>query len=717
MLRLSHPLRLCLLLLDAFACVAKGQGPPASPPPAARPVIQTGAQEVLLDLIVRDKKGRAVRDLEPGQIEVYDEGALQKISGFRLVTGTDFSGEVSPAAAPKTYDPLRQLRLVSLVFESLDNESRRMARQAALEFLKNPLEQNVYMGVFMIDQRLYVLQHFTNDRVMLRKAIERATTQQYTEFAAQSDAIRKQLEQVEKDVAMAGTPAAPGRGNPGTGSMGSGAAAARMAQMTLNILRYEESLTRDQQARSAIFSLFAIIKEQAILPGRKTLVYFSEGLTIPEAVIEQFRSVIGAANRAGVSVYGVDARGLTSDAMNTSSTEMLASAAQSSARQQSVAGESVTPDQAKVFDTLRDSIHANRQQSLDELSTSTGGFLIANTNDYRVPFRKLAEDIQTYYELAYVPQIGEYDGRFRKISVRVNRPNIRVQTRSGYYALPPGSSSVLSYEIPLLRALEASPLPRAFPLHGGVLRFENRNSRTEYAFVIEVPMQDITFTADASHDRHRAHLALLALIKDSRGEIVQRFGRDVPILAPADKLEAFRRGRFTQTYHADLTPGKYVLESAIMDYEGVKASARRVSFVVPSGPPDGVRISSLSLIRRIEPDSKPDPDDPFHFSGGRVVPTLDVAIESGGGDLSYYFVVYPVTGSRETPKLTMEFLRDGELVAKASPELPAADDSGRIRYVASLPLASFRPGNYELHTVVRQGTSATEERAVFMINP
>jgi VWFA-related protein len=714
-------MRFLAIFMVLFATV-QAQEPPKAPSPAPpQPVLRTTAQEVLLDVIVRDKKGRSVRDLDPKEVEVYDEGARQTIAGIRLVKGTDLAGlgsAVAPGAEQKLYDPMRQLRLVTIIFESLDNESRRLARQAALEFLKNPLEQNVYMAVFMIDQRLYALQQFTNDRDLLRKAIVRATTQQYTDFVAQSNTIRAELEQVQKDAgADAGSP--PSRGSAGGGSFGSSQAALRMAQMTLNILRYEESLTRDQQARSAIFSLLSVIREQAGLPGRKTVVYFSEGLTIPEAVIEQFRSVIGAANRAGVSVYGVDARGLISEAMNASSTAMLASAANSSARQQSVAGEAVTKDQAEVFDTLRDSIHANRQQALDELSTSTGGFLIANTNDYRAPFRKLAEDIDTYYELAYVPQIAEYDGRFRKISVKVNRPDVKVQTRSGYFALPPSEGMVFAYEMPLLRALNTMPLPRTFPYHAAALRFQKMNDKLEYAVVMEVPMQDVTFTEDKPNNRYRAHISVLALIKNLRGEIVERFSRDVPIVAPGDKLDAFRRGRFTQTYHVNLAPGRYTLESVVMDQEGLKPSAKRMSLVVAAPSAAGVRMSSLTLIRRIEPQTgQVDAKDPFHFEGGKVVPALDTAIPAaGGGELSYYFVVYPQAQSTEKPQLVMEFLREGQLVAKATPELPAPDQGGLIRYVASLPLTSFTPGNYEVRTIVKQGGTAAEEQAAFSINP
>src|SRR6185312_8281828 len=120
-----------LALLAACACVLAAQERPQAPA-ASTPetVIRAGSQEVLLDVIVRDKKGKPVRDLEAKDIQVFDEGTQQKITGFRLVNATDAAGRESGGAtgAPRGLDPLRQLRLVSLVFERLDTDARRLAR-------------------------------------------------------------------------------------------------------------------------------------------------------------------------------------------------------------------------------------------------------------------------------------------------------------------------------------------------------------------------------------------------------------------------------------------------------------------------------------------------------------------------------------------------------------------------------------------------------------
>jgi VWFA-related protein len=686
-------------------------------------VIKTGTQEVLLDVIVRDKKGRPLRDLEAKDLEIYDEGVRQKVSGFRLVTGTQEAGLGSTAASTpagqRVLDPMRQLRLVSLVYDGLDNVARRLAHQASLEFLKNELEQNVYIAVFVIDHRLHVLQPFTNDRTMLRKSIDEATGGHFTQFAAQSESIRKKL---EKEIAeQSGNEAAiegslPGRGNTGTAGIASASASARFAQMTLNMLRLEQALTRSEQARSSIFSMLSLIREQIVLPGRKTVVYFTEGLQVPENMIEQFQDLIGAANRAGVSIYGVDSRGLTLDAQNASSTTMLASAADSSRRQQDSFSDLVTPDQVKLFDTARGSIHANPQQTLQNLSNNTGGFMIANTNDFLAPFKQITEDVHTYYEVAYVPQIPEYDGKFRKVSVKVARTDVKVQTRSGYFALPPNEGSVFSYEMPLLQALNASPLPRSLPYYAGAVRFRRVPDGVDYSLVVEVPFKDLTFAEEPENQR-RSHFSMLALVKNQQGEIVQRFSRDVPLRGPGDKLDVFRKRNYTQIWPLHLAPGRYTVETVVLDREAEKVGARRTALVVPAPAPGRVGISGLSLVRRVDAQQTQAEDtNPYRFEDKRVVPTLDNVVEAApGGGLSFYFVVYPSDGNGEKPQLTMELSRDGAPVGSAAQELPAANATGVIPYIASFPLSNFPPGQYELRTVVKQGASAAEERAVFTV--
>ena len=152
---------LSFALLAAFALAPASA--PAQPAPGA--TVKTTVDEVVLDLIVRDKKGKPVTDLKPDDISVVDNGAKQTIASFRLVSGSD---ALSSTGAKTALDPLRQIRLVTLAFEAMtEADQRKLARTAAIDLIKGDQGNNVYYAVVVINTRLFVLQQFTNDKAAL----------------------------------------------------------------------------------------------------------------------------------------------------------------------------------------------------------------------------------------------------------------------------------------------------------------------------------------------------------------------------------------------------------------------------------------------------------------------------------------------------------------------------------------------------------------------
>src|SRR6266576_553277 len=442
------------------------QNPTATPQGAA---IRKASEEVLLDVVVRDKKGRPVNNLKSDDFQIFDNGEQKKIIAFHLVQG----GEAVAEGGSRTQlDPLRQIRLVTMIFQCWNNDARRLARDAAVGLLKGELPQNVYMAVMTIDRKLEVLQSFTNDPFSLRKAIDRATRSENADFSSDTAMVQKQLEQmVGPDTNGAqSTQGQISNENAALAAQGRSVDAAAMAnmamaQMVLQMLVSEQSSGIKEAGRVNIFALLDAVKEQYRLPGRKTILYFREGgFVIPQGMEEPFKSVISVANRSNVSFYAVDARGLTTGSANASAMDALNRAARSSQDQMASTdgGRAVRSDEAKLFDTSIESTRGNTQNTMANLAESTGGVLIANTNDLGTPLHKLSEDIQTYYEIGYAPDIKAYDGSFRKISIKMNSSDLRVQSRSGYIALPPAlaaQGSVLrAYEVPLLTALSSAEL-------------------------------------------------------------------------------------------------------------------------------------------------------------------------------------------------------------------------------------------------------------------
>lgn len=684
-------------------------------------VIRVSTNEVLVDAVVRDKKGRFLHKLEAGDFVLMEDGKPRKIIGFREVTGAGAPAALTAsdaggsASAPKTASSGRTVRVVSLVFDRLGPDGRKLARQGALELLNGAIEPNVYYGVFYIDHRLKLIQEFSNDRVKLRAAVERATGGTGSDYANDNASIKQAVTETSgSDGAAAGAALSQGKSVDGGGM-----ANEQMNRMVQSMLDFSDMLSREQEGGSSIYALMATIQGQAKLPGRKAVVYFSEGIQLPNTLWTQFATLISTANKANVSVYAVDARGLRTASDMGSANAMLGSAVGASYTRwvHSVDTTPVTRSEAMVFDQGMDAIRGNVQAALGELAEGTGGALIANTNDLRTGLRKVNEEISSFYEISYQPENVAYDGRFHEISLKVNKPGAQVMSRSGYFSLPSIEGQIVyPYEVPLLNAFAKPPLPKAFDYGAAVVRFQPRAEGTQAALVFDVPMKDITFRKDESGKQYRTHVSVLALVKDGQGRVVAKLSRDVPVNEPTEKLEGFRNGRLIVTRVLRLQPGRYTVESAVTDREGEKISAKRAALAIPAVGA-GVGLSGLTLIRRFDKAADdPEPDDPYVNGKTKIVPTLGARVPAGkGAMLSLYFLVYPQPGAGDRPKMTLEFLLDGVVVGQGSPELPQPDARGIIPYIANSSIETLKPGQYEVRVTVTQGGTSAQESTFITI--
>jgi VWFA-related protein len=716
--------------LAAPVLVAQTASGPA--PEKSQAVIKGGGEEVVLDVIVRDKHGKAVTDLEPQDFEITDNGERHAVKSFRLVEGAE---AVAAAGGARTQlDPLRQIRLVTLIYQGLDLTGRKLARDASLDLLKSDLPQNVYMAVMVIDHQLEAIQKFTNDRDLLKKAVLRATGGDNTNFVGDTERVQAELQQIlgpnpggqslqqqantAQDSANGSANGAATNGN----NMMTSQANALMAQMMLQMLQGQQGMAEIDWGRSSIYALLNAVKEQYRLPGRKTILYFTPGFRVPQGMEQGFKNVISIANRSNVSFYAIDTRGVGAGG-NQGASDMLNSAAASSREQaQSTGYQAVRPDQVKAFDTAMESSRANTQVTLSDLSESTGGFLISNTNDLKAPLRRLNEDIETYYEISYLPEIQKYDGTFRKVVVKSARADLRIQSRSGYFALPPsmvGNGNVIAgYEVPLLKAFESKPLPKSFAFHADGMHFRGTQNQSVGEIVIDVPLSSFKMQEDKATAVFEGRFSYLAVVKDAKGEVLKKFGNEIPLKVPAAKMAALGQSHFIYTERVDLPPGRYALETAIMDQQGETISADRRSILI--APAEGkLGLSSVAVIRTLkEKDASTTAADPWVMGDKVVSPTLEPEIKKATtSSLPFYLVVYPNLAQKGVaPELTMEFTKDGQILGSGPAQLPAVDKDGRIQYVAQVPVQQLPTGNYSVRFVVKQGDESVDEIVTFVLD-
>ena len=673
-------MRVLCLFCAVVACL------PLAAQEANLPVIRSTTQEVLLDAVVRDKKQRPARDLRPEDFQVLEDGVPQKVLSVRF-TDVDSDEAVTQPSAPTTaprppaapagpaLNPLHNLNVVTVVFERMGPRSRLFAQQAAAEFLANEFRANTYGGVFSLDYRLNALQPYTNDRELLRKAIARATTGNYTEFRTDSENVMNNLA-VEVSSDQGGVHIGPAGGADPFQSAGAsvqGAASpdtTSLGQMALARLVWKQmDMVNYGAGWRSLDGLLALVQAQAALPGRKTVLLLSEGLVVPWQVENMFQAIIGAANRANVSIYCVDVTGLSTKSPATAGTDLMHSGARISRNQNMTASGDAAVDMFKQDETVNMSLHANPQAAMAELAEATGGFLIANTNDTAKPLHRVMEDVRTHYEISYTPSSQNYDGHFRKIEVRLKRAGLTVHTRSGYFALPQIAGEVLQpFEMAGLEALNTKPQPSAFAYGAQALPFRDAHSAVQYSMVFQVPLQNLAYREDKQTAKLRTHISLLALVKDAEGQVAAKVSRDLANDIPAGKFEAFTRGDLTFAQPMLLAPGRYTLETAVVDRENGAASVKRIALVVSNR--HGIRLSELVPVRRIDPydvavDGGRNPADPLHFAGGKITPALN-GVFPVGAEIPLYMVIYPQANGGP-PRLSVEILQDGKRISNASP--------------------------------------------------
>ncbi|HEY6269027.1 MAG TPA: VWA domain-containing protein [Candidatus Acidoferrum sp.] len=716
---------LTAFLLAAMSLVAQAQSQQDTSGQATPPAVRSTAEEVVLDMVFRDKKGRAIRDIRPEEIHVSEDGVEQKLTSFRVVRGNSAGSLSAPKSSAESgalsLDPMREVRLVTLVFEGLDQEGKRFFRQALKDILDMAPEQNLYYSILTVDQKLHVIQPFTADHSALLKSVDKSSMWSFMQYANNSAEVKAELKQIlsQGEPQLQGTSGAGSGGGPSQSQVQS-SVNYRMAKIQYDMLQAADSADREYNARATIDALMALVRAQSELPGRKVILYFNPWLFIPEAVKEQYSNLISMANRANVSFYTVDPKGLVTWSQGGNGRDWLNGATGEIRSQQMNGGVgAVSTGQARASETAEGALRANPLLWLRDLAQQTGGTAIAETNDYKAPLRVAMDEVRSYYEAAYAPHIAVYDGKFRRISVRVDRPEITVHTRSGYFALPQlkGGQQLYAYEMPLMNALNAASPPLDVAFQAGAERFNDHGPKVEYMVTLEAPLNGLTFAPQPDQKSSAVDAALLAVLKNSNGEIVEKFSKDFAVQVALDKVDAYKAGNLVQTFRTELLPGEYSLQAAIMDRNGSKIGVTKSTVMVPQ-PSSKLSMSDVVVIRRT--DSLKDSNqtlDAFYFPGGKVVPALTHTLKGGPGNvLPFYFAVYPDRGVKDAPKLTMSFYREGQYLGAAEAPLPDMQQDGRIPYIANLPADKFTPGAYEIHIGVTQGSSKAEEKLTLQVN-
>jgi VWFA-related protein len=723
---------LSILILNTLLVspILAGQTPEAND----RPVIHSTSREVLLDMVVRDKHHHAVADLRQEEVEVYEDGVRQNIRAFHNVQGaeqlqtermaarTEASSTTRAAEAAPSLNSLRQINFVSVVLAQVAPPNLEFARESVLEFLKNDTFPNTYVTVYKLNHSLRIVQGYTSDKDALMKAVNAASKGLYTGGLGLSAAVASSSNatvQANAANVLASPLSSPAAVNAAqnallnplpaivTDPLWARNAASQDVSVTLGNalltqahmetgLRFADSLSNGMDALDALREL---VRSQEKLPGRKIVLYLSDGMAFPVGRRDAVDHLISYANRAGVSFYTIDTRGLSvDDPMMKSLTAVERAGAESSAQVADPANGHNEDDDVQLAGV------SNTQENLREIAESTGGFAVTNTNQIAEPMQRMMEDIRTHYELAYTPTSTNFDGHFRKIEVRISRPKTTVQTRKGYFALPELNGSPLQpFEVAALNAINARPTPMEFPYQISLMKFRSTPDAVEYEVAFEVPVSGLRVVSNPKTGKARIQTSLVALIHNANGDIVGKVSRDVARDVPNSELGQLGNDLILYAEPVELPKGHYVVDAAVTDEQAGKTTVKRVAVFVDPGKNLGM--SSLELVRRLDPLPGPrDPMDPFEVDNGRIVPTLADSVASSK-PVDVYFVVYPAPTNGQSVngqdlKAVLQVFREGKEVARKPLDLSRPEPDGSIPMLVRL---SPDRGQCDVLITARQG--------------
>ncbi len=700
---------------------------------------------VLVDVVVKDRRGRVIKDLNAEDFEVFEDGNKQNVDGFERIArdaGVLLNNETKTEAKEKpipttpatntTPVPVRNANekqlgatAMALVFDRLSPNARNLARQAALTYVGNNNELPAYTGVYTINLSLQRIQSFTRDPKLVKLGIEnagaRVSSSSVGDSAANAEATNNQISQ-----AVAASSAAAGAAGAGNSAAGGAAGAAgvdaQLLEMQRRMNETYEALERNQQGFASVNGLMALVNAMATMPGRKAVVYFSEGMAIPPDVAQQFRSVVNAANRANVAIYTVDAAGLRAESTLAQTRNTVNDIAQRRQGQIGSSGPIVGDPLTKQLERNEDRLRGDPQSALTTLAQETGGTFIGNTSDIGEKLKEVDEDMSTYYLLSYAPTNTNYDGKFRNLSVKVKRSGVYVQARKGYFAVnTPGYVPVLDYETPSLAILAKPNPPISFPMQTVGMNFPDSTRTLRSVVRVQAPASAFTFIEEKDGKEKggkifTTNFTIVVLIRDQTHQVVGKLSRQYVLRVPPDKLIETKNSPVFLDRQTELPPGRYELEAIAYDVPSEKASVKIGSITVEDPTENKLRMSSLSIIQRAIP-FKEKSDSPFKVGEMMLYPNLTGVTQKSLKQMAFYFVAYPAKGTKPPAEFNLQITQNGKSFANLQLKLEAPDEQGRIAFASGIPIESLTPGGYALRITVKDEQTTLTRSTPFMIEP
>jgi VWFA-related protein len=548
------------------------QPPPPSAPTnsGSVPTFRSSSRLVLVDVVATDKNDKFVHGLKTTDFSVIEDGKPQRIAGFSAHVTETVANTTPPVQLPpnqytnfSTQQPGHAISIVLLDMLNTPRMDQAYARKEMLKFLAGmPPGQTV--ALFALNSRLNMIQGFTGDSQVLVAAAKSLLLSN-----SGSHLLTTEEERQNSEISAANQAAAAGR-DPSQGA----------ASGILNALGTEEDFQNDVRVRITLQAIAALARAVAGYPGRKNLLWLSGRFPFrldPEfnrpgqaryfygnsdAVLET-AALLAASETA---VYPIDVIGLETNGLSISAPSTFTGLQQG---------------QIDGATTRQVTARWDRQEAMSDLARETGGLPFYASNDLKSAMLRSLQEGTNYYTVAYVPGNSNWDGKYRKIGIKIARGGVYARYRRGYYAVVAKEYSGNQAERMLVSAMQPTiPESTMLLLRVQVLPpdLDHTAVRIDYA----VAAQDLRFTdADANKDRH-ANLEFMAIAWDKNH---QDAGHAIDTTEASVGTSAFKQlmqTGFPSHQELELKPGSYTLRLGVVDLVSQKIGTVDVPLTVPA---------------------------------------------------------------------------------------------------------------------------------------
>jgi VWFA-related protein len=644
-------------------------------PTQADYTFRASTEMVLVNVSVRDKSGKFVRDLKPEDFKLLEDGKAQKISSFDVENTDAVPAPEAPQAVASTIpsndapaapispkpgaqaDQYRDRRLIVLFFDVADMEPDEIQRAvtAAQDYVNKQMLPADLVSVVSLGSSLTLAQDFTSDRDQLKKVLQSLNPTEGQGY----------------ELGTTGTT----EDTPDTG--GSFTA----DDTEYNIFNTDRRL---EALRSVAESLTKVQQ-------KKSMIYFSSG--IQRTGIEnqsELRAATNAAVRANLAIYTMDMRGLQAIVPG------------GEAQNASLRGTSPYSGNATLaaFDS-----NFQTQETLVTLAGDTGGRAFLDSNDFNQIFKGVQQDTSIYYILGYHSTNGARDGKYRRITVGLKTSGYKLDYRRGYYA--PADFKHANQEDRELQLQQelTSELPSTdLPVYLSAGYFRVNGDKFFVPVSLVVPGSQIPFVSKSNEDK--ATLDVLGVVQDkSNKRPVDQIRDTVKLSVNATTQVRQKNVQYNNAFF--LPPGQYHVKFVVRENQTGRMGSFETDITIPELKSQPLKMSSVVLSSQLQPGKKKKYDDPLLRDGSEIIPSVTHVFSSGQHLYLYYEVYDPAhaAADKSAPKagdairvLTNVAFFQGSVKAFETPlvESSTLNEANRKATVFQLdvPLAQLKPGFY-----------------------